>query len=47
MAVLVSESLAKLGANVTAIDFVEKNIKIAKKHSQKNNLNINYIIKIF
>ena len=40
---LVSESLANLGANVTAIDFVENNIKIAKKHSQKNKLKINYI----
>lgn len=40
---LISESLANLGANVTAIDFVENNIKIAKKHSQKNKLKINYI----
>tara|TARA_B100000575_G_scaffold136995_1_gene109222 strand:- start:463 stop:1164 length:702 start_codon:yes stop_codon:yes gene_type:complete len=40
---LISESLARLGANVTGIDFVENNIKTAKKHSQKNKLKINYI----
>ena len=37
---LVSESLANLGAIVTAIDFVENNIKIAKKHSQKISLKL-------
>ncbi len=40
---LISEPLSKLGANVTAIDFVENNIKIAKNHSKKNGLNIKYI----
>ena len=37
---LVSEGLSKIGANVTGIDFVGENIKIAKLHAQKNNLNI-------
>ena len=32
---LVSESLSRLGANVTGIDFVEKNIEIAKIHMSK------------
>ena len=32
---LVSESLSRLGANVTGLDFVEKNIEIAKIHSSK------------
>ncbi len=40
---LVSESLAKLGAVVTGVDFVKENIKIANDHASKNNLNINYI----
>ena len=40
---LVSESLSRLGANVTGLDFVEKNIEIAKIHSSKKNLKINYI----
>ena len=40
---LVSESLARLGANVTGIDFIENNIKVAKYHSSKKNLNINYL----
>ena len=40
---LVSESLAKLGAVVTGVDFVKENIKIASDHASKNNLNINYI----
>jgi len=35
--------MARLGANVTGIDASEKNIKIAKTHSKKNNLEINYI----
>ena len=42
---LVSEPLARLGANVTGIDFVENNIKVAKLHSKKKNLNIKYISK--
>ena len=39
---LVCESLAKLGCNVTGIDFVENNIKAAKLHASQNNLKINY-----
>ena len=39
---LVCESLAKLGCNVTGIDFVENNIKAAKLHALQNNLKINY-----
>tara|TARA_B100000575_G_scaffold168737_1_gene135020 strand:+ start:10377 stop:11081 length:705 start_codon:yes stop_codon:yes gene_type:complete len=42
---LVSEALSRLGANVTGIDFSENNIAVAKKHSHKNNLQINYINK--
>ncbi len=40
---LVCESLSRLGAKVTGIDFVENNIEVAKIHSIKKNLNINYI----
>lgn len=40
---LTCEPLARLGANVTGIDFVKQNIQIAKQHSLNNNLNINYI----
>ena len=39
---LVSESLSRLGANVTGIDFVKNNIEIAKQHSYKKKLKINY-----
>lgn len=39
---LVCESLAKLGCNVTGIDFVENNIKAAKLHASQNNLKIKY-----
>ena len=35
---LISEPMARLGANVTGIDASEKNIKIAKIHSEENNL---------
>ena len=42
---LVSESLSKLGAKVTGIDFVPNNIKAAKIHSKNNKLKINYIHK--
>jgi len=38
---ILSEALAKSGANVTAIDMAEDAIAIAKKHGE--NLNINYI----
>ena len=40
---LISEPSIRLGANVTGIDASEKNVKIAKVHSEKNNLEINYI----
>ena len=39
---LVSESLSRLGGNVTGIDFVKKNIEVAKYHSSKKKLKINY-----
>ena len=42
---LISEPMARLGANVTGIDAAKKNIKIASIHSKKNNLDINYINK--
>ena len=40
---LISEPMARLGANVTGIDASEKNIHIAKLHSKKNGLKINYL----
>jgi 2-polyprenyl-6-hydroxyphenyl methylase / 3-demethylubiquinone-9 3-methyltransferase len=40
---LLSEPICRLGANVTAIDASEKNIKIAKLHAKKNNLKIKYL----
>ncbi len=40
---LISEPLARLGANVTGIDASEKNIKVAKLHSKKDGLQINYL----
>jgi len=39
---LISEGLSKIGANVTGIDFIKENINIAKIHSHKSNLKINY-----
>jgi len=39
---LLSEPMARLGANVTGIDASDENIKIAKQHAKKNKLNINY-----
>ena len=36
---LLCEPLSKLGAQVVGIDASEKNIKIAKIHAKKNNLN--------
>lgn len=39
---ILSESLAKQGAIVTAIDVVEKNIGIAKSHAEKNGLKVDY-----
>ena len=40
---LLSEPMARMGASVTGIDASDKNIKIAKLHSKKNKLNINYL----
>ena len=40
---LLSEPMSKLGASVTGIDASETNINIAKIHSKKNKLKINYI----
>ena len=42
---LISEPMARLGANVTGIDASEKNIKVASIHCKKSNLEINYINK--
>ena len=39
---LLSEPMARLGANVTGIDASDKNIQIDKLHAKKNKLNINY-----
>ena len=39
---LVCEPLSRLGASVTGIDFVKKNILVAKNHAKKENLKINY-----
>ena len=35
--------MSRMGANVTGIDASDKNIKIAKLHSNKNKLKINYL----
>ena len=40
---LISEPMARLGANVTGIDASKKNINIAQIHSKKSALKINYI----
>ena len=40
---LLSEPMSRMGANVTGIDASGKNIKIAKLHSKKNKLKINYL----
>ena len=40
---LLSEPMARMGANVTGIDASDKNIQIAKLHSKKNKLKINYL----
>lgn len=42
---LVSEPLARLGADVTGVDFVKENIFIAKKHSIDSKLKIKYFHK--
>ena len=40
---LISEPMARLGANVTGIDASEKNIIVANLHSKKSKLQINYL----
>ncbi len=40
---LLSEPMSRMGANVTGIDASEKNIKVAKLHSKKSKLRINYL----
>lgn len=40
---LLSEPMARLGAKVTGLDVVEKNIKTASVHAKEQNLKINYI----
>jgi len=42
---LISEPMARLGANVTGIDAAEKNIKVASIHCKQSNLKINYLNK--
>ena len=37
-----SESLAKLGANVTGIDLADSSLNVAINHAKKSNLNISY-----
>ncbi len=39
---LLSEPMSRLGAEVTGIDASDKNINVAKIHSKKNNLKIDY-----
>ena len=41
---LVCEPLARLGAEVTGIDAVKKNVRSAQIHAEQNNLKINYIL---
>ncbi len=40
---LISEPMARLGAEVTGIDASKKNIDVAKLHSEKSGLKINYL----
>jgi len=40
---LTCEPLSRLGADVTGVDFVKKNIEIAKNHAKKSNLKIEYL----
>ena len=40
---LLSEPMSRMGANVTGIDASDKNRKIAKLHSKRNKLKINYL----
>lgn len=43
---IVSESFARLGMQVTAIDASEVNVNIAREHSKKQNLKIDYQCKL-
>ena len=40
---LISEPMARLGANVTGIDASERNINVAQLHAKKSGLKINYV----
>ena len=40
---LLSEPMSRLGADVVGIDASKKNIKIARLHAKKNNLDIKYV----
>lgn len=40
---ILTESLAKAGANTSGLDLAEDSILVAKQHAQDNGLNINYI----
>ena len=40
---LISEPMARLGAKVTGIDASEKNVNVAKLHSEKSGLSIKYL----
>ena len=40
---LLCEPMSRLGADVVGIDASDKNIKVAKLHAKKNNLDINYL----
>lgn len=40
---ILSESLAKLGANVTGLDLAEASLNVARNHALQNQLEINYI----
>ncbi len=42
---LISEPMARLGAEVTGIDASSKNIQVAELHSKKSNLSIKYLNK--
>ena len=39
---IICEPLSRLGAKVTGIDFVKKNIEVAKHHAKNSKLKINY-----
>ena len=41
---LISEPMTRLGAEVTGLDLVDKNIAAAQLHAQEADLTINYII---